>query len=102
MTPAAQAKDITIEDRIRRPVFVLADRVRFREIVVNLLSNAVKFTPKGGSVGSINPPRRRTWRHSPFRIPVSHRGGIMRLSSTVPQVDRPPVCARGHGLDWQL
>ncbi len=50
MMPAAQAKDITIEDRIRRPVFVLADRVRFREIVVNLLSNAVKFTPKGGSV----------------------------------------------------
>jgi CheY-like chemotaxis protein len=31
-------------------VFILADRLRFREIITNLLSNAVKFTPKGGSV----------------------------------------------------
>jgi len=50
ITPAALAKDISIEDRIGRPVFILADRLRFREIITNLLSNAVKFTPKGGSV----------------------------------------------------
>jgi PAS domain S-box-containing protein len=50
ITPAAQAKGIDIEDRIEGTVYVLADRVRIREIVTNLLSNAVKFTPKGGSV----------------------------------------------------
>ncbi len=50
ITPAAQTKDIDIKDRIDGPVYVLADRLRIREIVTNLLSNAVKFTPKGGSV----------------------------------------------------
>jgi PAS domain S-box-containing protein len=48
--PAAQAKDISVEDWIESPVFILADRLRFREILTNLLSNAVKFTPKGGRV----------------------------------------------------
>jgi PAS domain S-box-containing protein len=48
--PAAQAKDIDVENRLDRPVYVLADRIRFREIVSNLMSNAVKFTPKGGRV----------------------------------------------------
>ncbi|MEU4626284.1 response regulator [Actinoplanes sp. NPDC023801] len=32
------------------PVTVLADRLRFRQIVENLLSNAVKFTPEDGAV----------------------------------------------------
>ena len=50
ITPAAQAKNVSIEDRIGSPVFILADRVRLREIVTNLLSNAVKFTPNGGRV----------------------------------------------------
>jgi len=50
ITPAAQAKNVSIEDRIGSPVFILADRVRLREIVTNLLSNAVKFTPEGGRI----------------------------------------------------
>jgi len=54
MTPAAQAKDITIEDRIRRRYLSSPTR-SVPEIVVNLLSNAVKFTPKGEASGSINP-----------------------------------------------
>jgi signal transduction histidine kinase/DNA-binding response OmpR family regulator/fumarate reductase subunit D len=32
------------------PVTVLADRLRFRQIIENLLSNAVKFTPEDGAV----------------------------------------------------
>jgi PAS domain S-box-containing protein len=50
IAPAAEAKRTAVEDRIVEPVFIRADRVRFREIITNLLSNAVKFTPKGGRV----------------------------------------------------
>jgi PAS domain S-box-containing protein len=46
----AAAKAISIENRVENETFVLADRVRFREILSNLLSNAVKFTPDGGRV----------------------------------------------------
>jgi PAS domain S-box-containing protein len=50
ITPAANAKNIAVEDRIAHPIFIRADRLRFREILTNLLSNAVKFTPKNGRV----------------------------------------------------
>ena len=37
--------------RVRLPhLYVLADVVRIREVLVNILSNAVKFTPDGGSI----------------------------------------------------
>ncbi len=48
--PMAEAKHITTANRIRGPLPIFADRVRFREIINNLLSNAVKFTPEHGSV----------------------------------------------------
>jgi signal transduction histidine kinase/CheY-like chemotaxis protein len=32
------------------PLRVLADRMRFRQIMTNLLSNAIKFTPEGGRI----------------------------------------------------
>ena len=41
----AAAKAISVENQVDREIFVVADRVRFREILSNLLSNAVKFTP---------------------------------------------------------
>jgi len=47
---AARAKNINLENRLHDACFVLADRLRLREILTNLLSNAVKFTPAGGSV----------------------------------------------------
>jgi CheY-like chemotaxis protein len=50
IAPSANAKNIAIEEHIEQPVFVRADRLRFREIMTNLLSNAVKFTPKNGRV----------------------------------------------------
>jgi CheY-like chemotaxis protein len=46
----AGQKSISVENRVERETFVVADRVRFREILSNLLSNAVKFTPEGGRV----------------------------------------------------
>src|SRR5436853_1915921 len=47
--PLAMAKKIRIEsDKESFPV--LADRVRFKQILYNLLSNALKFTPDGGKV----------------------------------------------------
>jgi CheY-like chemotaxis protein len=48
--PMAEAKHIVTANRIKGPLPIFADRVRFREIVTNLLSNAVKFTPDGGNV----------------------------------------------------
>jgi PAS domain S-box-containing protein len=48
--PMAAAKRIIIERQAPADLMIVADRVRFKEILVNLLSNAVKFTPEGGSV----------------------------------------------------
>ena len=50
MRGAADAKDIVLDNGISAPLYVLADPVRFREIMTNLLSNAIKFTPNGGRV----------------------------------------------------
>jgi PAS domain S-box-containing protein len=51
VTPAALAKDITIETSLpAAPVVITADSQRVQQVVWNLLSNAVKFTPKGGRV----------------------------------------------------
>jgi PAS domain S-box-containing protein len=54
--PMAESRDITVESRLSGDTIILADRVRFREILNNLLSNAVKFTPQGGRVWVENQP----------------------------------------------
>ena len=48
--PLAMAKNLKIEHRQDKEYCVLADRVRFKQILYNLLSNAVKFTPKDGRI----------------------------------------------------
>jgi two-component system CheB/CheR fusion protein len=44
------ARGLSIEASIDDELVVMADAVRFEQIVLNLLSNAIKFTPHGGKV----------------------------------------------------
>jgi CheY-like chemotaxis protein/two-component sensor histidine kinase len=48
--PLLMEKKISLTSRIEPELVVLADRLRFKQILYNLLSNAVKFTPMGGQV----------------------------------------------------
>lgn|ERR1035437_247500 len=48
--PGATAKSISINADIVVSTAILADRVRFKQILYNLLSNAVKFTPERGII----------------------------------------------------
>ncbi len=48
--PQADAKSIRLATRIPEGIFLSADRVRVKQVLLNLLSNAVKFTPLGGNI----------------------------------------------------
>jgi PAS domain S-box-containing protein len=48
--PLLMEKKIALSSRIEPELVVLADRLRFKQILYNLLSNAVKFTPTGGQI----------------------------------------------------
>jgi signal transduction histidine kinase/ActR/RegA family two-component response regulator len=50
--PLAAERAITVERRVpsTRDLLVLADKLRFRQVLLNLLSNAVKYNRDGGSV----------------------------------------------------
>jgi PAS domain S-box-containing protein len=45
----ASNKAITVSEDLN-PVWINADRLRFKEVLYNLISNAIKFTPDGGSI----------------------------------------------------
>jgi signal transduction histidine kinase/CheY-like chemotaxis protein len=49
LSPLLTSKNLTAETKLPEAT-VLADRVRFRQIVENLLSNAIKFTEPGGTI----------------------------------------------------
>ena len=48
--PLATAKSVRLDQTLEGDGCVLADRVRFKQILYNLLSNAVKFTPNHGRI----------------------------------------------------
>src|SRR5208337_2660219 len=48
--------------------FIVADRVKFKQILYNLLSNAVKFTPEGGTITL------ETWVTGAAKLPSQARG----------------------------
>ena len=48
--PLAMAKNVRLRHRSETRLAVVADRVRFKQILYNLLSNGVKFTPANGEV----------------------------------------------------
>jgi PAS domain S-box-containing protein len=48
--PLLLEKKILLTSRIEPDLVVLADRLRFKQILYNLLSNAVKFTPTEGQI----------------------------------------------------
>jgi CheY-like chemotaxis protein len=49
--PSAGSIDVeAVRNAARHPVWVLADKLRMRQVLVNLLSNAVKYNRIGGSV----------------------------------------------------
>jgi PAS domain S-box-containing protein len=48
--PQAEGKGLRLSTELDDGIFVEADRLRLRQVLMNLLSNAVKFTPAGGTV----------------------------------------------------
>jgi len=50
ISPAAQAKNISLQSELDRDVAVSGDSDRLLQVAWNLLSNAIKFTPQRGSV----------------------------------------------------
>ncbi|MBF9140506.1 ATP-binding protein [Hymenobacter properus] len=50
LSPAAEAADVTLTNRLMGEVHAWADPAAVRLVLRNLLSNAIKFTPAGGTV----------------------------------------------------
>ena len=50
MMPVAQASDVRIAEVTCRGSWILADKMRIRQVLINLLSNAIKYNRPGGSV----------------------------------------------------
>lgn len=50
ITPAAIAKNITLETELDSNTLVSGDASRLQQVLWNLLSNAIKFTPKNGRI----------------------------------------------------
>jgi signal transduction histidine kinase len=50
LRPQAEMKGIQLTCECPEMLSILADRVRFKQILYNLLSNSIKFTGRGGSI----------------------------------------------------
>ena len=94
---------LTIEDDIRSPLMVCADKAHVAMVVQNLIENAAKYTPQGGSV----------------RVTAKPVDGMARLSvantgAALPEADKEGIFERfrrgsmvgetqsGHGLGLNI
>lgn len=50
LAPLITEKSLELANSVQPDITLLADRIRFKQIMLNLLSNAVKFTPNGGKI----------------------------------------------------
>jgi PAS domain S-box-containing protein len=50
LQPRFDAKRILVETHLTGSLAVMADQLRFKQVLHNLLSNAIKFTPEGGRI----------------------------------------------------
>src|SRR5213078_3288927 len=106
MRPMAteRAIEFTAPVRTDRPVYVLADLQRFKQVLLNLFSNAVKYSPKKGKV-SIS---YRSSGEGAMRIVVSDMGSgiasekLSRLFTPFDRLGAEQSAVEGTGLGLAL
>jgi signal transduction histidine kinase len=94
---AARAKDVVLSVTLpERPVVVLGDTMRLRQIAWHLLANAIKFTPRGGAVDLTVDTEGR---HARLIVRDSGRGiapeFLPRIFDRFTQADASPTRAAG-------
>jgi len=82
---AAEGRVAITTDIPKNLPFIIADRLRFIQIILNILSNAVKFTESGGSVHIIVKPEMRGGIVTDFIIMVKDTG-IGMARENIPKV----------------
>jgi signal transduction histidine kinase len=86
MSVRAAESNITITTDIPKHLpYIVADRLRFIQIVLNVLSNAVKFTPDGGKVHIAVKPEMRGGIVTDFIVTVKDTG-IGMAKENIPKV----------------
>ena len=90
--PLADAKGLTLELQVdAAPATLMADPVRFKQILHNLLSNAIKFTPEQGRItlsarrAPAGPDEERRWAGRPGADAAGGTWGPQPRSSAAPQ-----------------
>jgi signal transduction histidine kinase len=94
---AARAKDVMLGISLpEKPVVVLGDQMRLRQIAWHLLANAIKFTPRGGAVDLAV---ETDGRHARLIVRDSGRGiapeFLPRIFDRFTQADASPTRATG-------
>jgi signal transduction histidine kinase len=104
MGPAADARQVTVEDGTDAAVVVMADRQRVKQVLLNLVSNAVKYNREGGRITL------RTAVHEPgtVRLSVSDTGygigpdGLTRIFAPFERLEAVHTTVEGTGVGLAL